>query len=86
MTGREFMELSDARRRAFLEGEGGRCFSRAEPRHKLEIVRLLKDMGEVRKGLVAVLLLSNPLLLRAWSRSVSCNTGGRPRCYTRWLQ
>lgn len=48
MTGREFMDLPDARRRAFLEGDGGRCFSRAEPRHKLEIVRLLKDMGEVR--------------------------------------
>lgn len=47
MTGREFMDLPDARRRAFLEGDGGRCFSRAEPRHKLEIVRLLKDMGEV---------------------------------------
>jgi hypothetical protein len=29
------------------QGEGGRCFSRAEPRHKQAIVRLLKDMGEV---------------------------------------
>ena len=25
----------------------GLCFSRAEPRHKQDIVRLLKDMGEV---------------------------------------
>ena len=29
------------------QGEGGRCFSRAEPRHKQDIVRLLKEMGEV---------------------------------------
>ena len=30
-----------------VQGEGGRCFSRAEPRHKQDIVRLLKEMGEV---------------------------------------
>ena len=30
-----------------IQGEGGRCFSRAEPRHKQAIVRLLKEMGEV---------------------------------------
>ena len=29
------------------QGEGGRCFSRAEPRHKQDIVRLLKEMGQV---------------------------------------
>lgn len=31
-----------------LSQPGGLCFSRAEPRHKQDIVRLLKDMGEVR--------------------------------------
>jgi len=30
-----------------MQGEGGRCFSRAEPKHKQDIVRLLKEMGEV---------------------------------------
>ena len=29
------------------QGDGGRCFSRAEPRHKQDIVRLLKEMGQV---------------------------------------
>lgn len=32
-----------------LQGDGGRCFSRAEPRHKQDIVRLLKEMGEVSR-------------------------------------
>ena len=30
-----------------LQGLGSRCFSRAEPRHKQDIVRLLKEMGEI---------------------------------------
>lgn len=30
-----------------LSQPGGLCFSRAEPRHKQDIVRLLKEMGEV---------------------------------------
>ena len=30
-----------------MQGPGGLCFSRAEPRHKQDVVRLLKDMGEV---------------------------------------
>ena len=30
-----------------LQGTGGRCFSRAEPKHKQDIVRLLKEMGHV---------------------------------------
>ncbi|XVF76558.1 hypothetical protein PTKIN_Ptkin13bG0275400 [Pterospermum kingtungense] len=45
LTGKEFMELPD--RKAHLRGSGGLLFSRAEPRHKQEIVRLLREDGEV---------------------------------------
>ncbi|KAK9049511.1 hypothetical protein SSX86_031520 [Deinandra increscens subsp. villosa] len=45
ITGRQFMELRDPR--SHLAQKGGLLFSRAEPRHKQEIVRLLKDAGEV---------------------------------------
>ncbi|KAK7284244.1 hypothetical protein RJT34_18986 [Clitoria ternatea] len=45
VTGRDFMELHD--KKAYLRQSGGLLFSRAEPRHKQEIVRLLKEEGEV---------------------------------------
>ncbi|RVW39745.1 Calcium-transporting ATPase 4, endoplasmic reticulum-type [Vitis vinifera] len=45
LTGKEFMELRD--QKAHLRQNGGLLFSRAEPRHKQEIVRLLKEDGEV---------------------------------------
>ncbi|KAJ1416905.1 P-type ATPase [Sesbania bispinosa] len=45
ITGKEFMELRD--KKAHLAQNGGLLFSRAEPRHKQEIVRLLKEDGEV---------------------------------------
>ncbi|XP_066362867.1 calcium-transporting ATPase 4, endoplasmic reticulum-type-like [Miscanthus floridulus] len=45
LTGKEFMALED--KKALLRGKGGLLFSRAEPRHKQEIVRLLKQDGEV---------------------------------------
>lgn len=45
ITGREFMNLPD--QKAFLRQGGGLLFSRAEPKHKQEIVRLLKEDGEV---------------------------------------
>ena len=45
LTGREFMDISDAK--SHLRQSGGLLFSRAEPRHKQEIVRLLKEDGEV---------------------------------------
>ncbi|XP_057970568.1 calcium-transporting ATPase 4, endoplasmic reticulum-type-like [Malania oleifera] len=45
ITGKEFMELRD--QKAHLRRSGGLLFSRAEPRHKQEIVRLLKADGEV---------------------------------------
>ncbi|XP_002974128.2 calcium-transporting ATPase, endoplasmic reticulum-type [Selaginella moellendorffii] len=46
-TGRDFLSLPDDQRRKVLSGKGGRVFSRAEPRHKQEIVRMLKEAGEV---------------------------------------
>lgn len=46
-TGSEFTALPEAERRRILSLPGGLCFSRAEPRHKQDIVRLLKDMGHV---------------------------------------
>nr|XP_043637050.1 calcium-transporting ATPase 4, endoplasmic reticulum-type-like [Erigeron canadensis] len=45
ITGKEFMELRDPK--GHLRQKGGLLFSRAEPKHKQEIVRLLKDVGEV---------------------------------------
>ncbi|XP_009600380.1 calcium-transporting ATPase, endoplasmic reticulum-type [Nicotiana tomentosiformis] len=46
-TGKEFMALSSQQQIEILSKDGGKVFSRAEPRHKQEIVRMLKDMGEV---------------------------------------
>ncbi|KAJ8440241.1 hypothetical protein Cgig2_024006 [Carnegiea gigantea] len=45
LTGKEFMDHSD--KKGHLRKTGGLLFSRAEPRHKQEIVRLLKEDGEV---------------------------------------
>ncbi|KAK3006828.1 hypothetical protein RJ639_015522 [Escallonia herrerae] len=45
LTGREFMSYVDPK--SHLRQTGGLLFSRAEPRHKQEIVRLLKEDGEV---------------------------------------
>ncbi|XP_075073906.1 calcium-transporting ATPase, endoplasmic reticulum-type-like [Nicotiana tabacum] len=46
-TGKEFMALSSQQQIEILSKDGGKVFSRAEPRHKQEIVRMLKEMGEV---------------------------------------
>nr|XP_043620949.1 calcium-transporting ATPase, endoplasmic reticulum-type [Erigeron canadensis]XP_043620950.1 calcium-transporting ATPase, endoplasmic reticulum-type [Erigeron canadensis] len=46
-TGKEFMGLSSLQQMDILAKPGGKVFSRAEPRHKQEIVRMLKDMGDV---------------------------------------
>lgn len=45
LTGKEFMILDDKKK--LLRQKGGLLFSRAEPKHKQEIVRLLKEDGEV---------------------------------------
>ncbi|KAF3442050.1 hypothetical protein FNV43_RR15966 [Rhamnella rubrinervis] len=45
LTGREFMDLPN--KKGHLRQDGGLLFSRAEPRHKQEIVKLLKEEGEV---------------------------------------
>ncbi|KAJ0979410.1 hypothetical protein J5N97_014884 [Dioscorea zingiberensis] len=44
-TGKEFMSMPN--KKNLLRQDGGLLFSRAEPRHKQEIVRLLKEDGEV---------------------------------------
>ena len=46
-TGREFASMSKKKQLEALLGEGGRVFSRAEPKHKQDIVRLLRDNGDV---------------------------------------
>ncbi|MCO5559133.1 hypothetical protein L7F22_012725 [Adiantum nelumboides] len=46
-TGKEFLALPEIDRRRILSGKGGLLFSRAEPKHKQEIVRMLKDAGEI---------------------------------------
>lgn len=45
LTGKDFMEVADKKR--YLRQSGGLLFSRAEPRHKQDIVKLLKEDGEV---------------------------------------
>ncbi|CAA2982415.1 calcium-transporting ATPase 4, endoplasmic reticulum-type-like [Olea europaea subsp. europaea] len=47
LTGKEFMNLLGHEKATHLKQGGGLLFSRAEPRHKQEIVRLLKESGEV---------------------------------------
>ncbi|CAG9462419.1 unnamed protein product [Pedinophyceae sp. YPF-701] len=46
-TGSEFMAMDREERLEVLMRPGGKVFSRAEPRHKQEIVRCLKEDGEV---------------------------------------
>ncbi|CAK9137217.1 unnamed protein product [Ilex paraguariensis] len=46
-TGKEFMALSSLQQIEILSKPGGKIFSRAEPRHKQEIVRMLKETGEI---------------------------------------
>ncbi|XP_008233097.1 PREDICTED: calcium-transporting ATPase, endoplasmic reticulum-type [Prunus mume] len=46
-TGKEFMFLPQPQQMEFLAKPGGKVFSRAEPRHKQEIVRMLKEIGEI---------------------------------------
>ncbi|EPS66380.1 hypothetical protein M569_08382, partial [Genlisea aurea] len=46
-TGKEFVALPHREQLEILAKPGGKVFSRAEPRHKQEIVRLLKSLGEV---------------------------------------
>eukprot|EP00803_Ostreobium_quekettii_P008366 evm.model.scf_1396EXC.4 EVM.evm.TU.scf_1396EXC.4 scf_1396EXC:22768-35223(-) len=47
MTGRDFINQPRSKQVKILSQGGGVVFSRAEPKHKQDIVRLLKDIGEV---------------------------------------
>lgn len=46
-TGREFASMPESEQEQILSCEDGLVFSRAEPKHKQDIVRLLKRMGQV---------------------------------------
>ena len=58
-----------------MQGEGGRCFSRAEPKHKQDIVRLLKEMGEVSSCSALLYGLTISLPNRLPLRDVFVNRG-----------
>ena len=47
IVGRDFMNLTEEERVEFVSGNGSRVFSRAEPVHKQEIVKLLQKSGNV---------------------------------------
>eukprot|EP00963_Diacronema_lutheri_P011709 scaffold1440_cov332-Pavlova_lutheri.AAC.9 len=47
IVGRDFMSLNEEDRLSFVSGTGSRVFSRAEPVHKQEIVKLLQKSGNV---------------------------------------
>ncbi|KAG6506487.1 hypothetical protein ZIOFF_031811 [Zingiber officinale] len=47
LTGKDFMSLPSNEKKDLLRQNGGLLFSRAEPKHKQEVVRLLKEDGEV---------------------------------------
>ena len=46
-TGREFSDMPLAKKKKLLATPGGCVFSRAEPKHKQDIVRLLKEADEI---------------------------------------
>jgi Ca2+-transporting ATPase len=46
-TGTEYMALSPEKKREALGGSGGKVFSRVEPSHKRELVKILIDMDQV---------------------------------------
>jgi len=46
-TGAQFEELTQDQKIAILKGTHGKVFSRVEPRHKRELVKILIDQGEI---------------------------------------
>ena len=46
-TGTEFETLSPQQKKDALGGTGGKVFSRVEPRHKRELVKILIDMDQI---------------------------------------
>jgi len=47
LTGAEFEELTASQKEKVLSGSTGKVFSRVEPRHKRELVKILISMGEI---------------------------------------
>ena len=46
-SGMEFESLTHAQKKEALSGTGGKVFSRVEPRHKRELVKILIEMGQI---------------------------------------
>jgi Ca2+-transporting ATPase len=46
-TGAEFEKLTEAEKKQSLDNDHGKVFSRVEPRHKRELVKLLIDMVSI---------------------------------------
>jgi Ca2+-transporting ATPase len=46
-TGTEFAAMSSQQRKTALGTHGGRVFSRVEPKHKRDLVKVLIEMGEI---------------------------------------
>ncbi|KAJ8748477.1 hypothetical protein K2173_003373 [Erythroxylum novogranatense] len=46
-TGKEFAALSTSQQKEILSGPGGKVIARAEPKHKQDIVRMLREMDEI---------------------------------------
>ena len=49
-TGNEFESLNDKQKRDILSGSSGKVFSRVEPRHKRELVKILINMVSQTKS------------------------------------
>lgn len=46
-TGTQFEQMTGAQKKQALGGDSGKVFSRVEPAHKREIVKVLIDMGQI---------------------------------------
>ena len=70
-TGAEFEEMSVQKKRDVLGGAGGRVFSRVEPRHKRELVKILIELvssSYFKVILILTLIGVNRCDDRRWSK------------------
>lgn len=58
-TGTEFETLSHAQKLTALGGTGGKVFSRVEPRHKRELVKLLIEMVRINIIINQLMIVTN---------------------------
>ena len=74
-TGAEFEVLSEAQKKKILSGSTGKVFSRVEPRHKRELVKILISMVSLLVDRICASVANLIFVL------------GRNRCYDwRWCQ